>query len=75
MSDDVAIRQATKWYQTHLKAALSGQSAYKQTKPREPRMPLSVILLTDDAENLRKAKADGLTAYSGQPRLFSAFGL
>lgn len=65
-----AIRQATKWYTAHLKEALTGQSAYKHKKPQEPRMPLSVIMLTDDADNLRKAKADGMNAVNGLSLLF-----
>lgn len=49
----LAIRAAVKWYATHVKQiADKGKS-------------LEIVLLTDDAENIQRAKQDGLLAYSG----------
>ena len=48
--NDRAIRISTKWYNDHLTASL--------------RDPPKVILLTNDRENLEKARADGLAAYT-----------
>ncbi|CAG8501894.1 15486_t:CDS:10 [Rhizophagus irregularis] len=50
--NDRAIRAAVKWYATHVKQiADKGKS-------------LEIVLLTDDAENIQRAKQDGLLAYS-----------
>jgi exosome complex exonuclease DIS3/RRP44 len=52
--NDRAIRKATQWYQNHLsKSAKESQ-----------RTKITVVLLTDDAENRRKAKEEGLLAFS-----------
>ena len=61
----LAIRQATKWYSQHLLFALQSSKPSAADKDN-PRLPLDVILITDDADNLRKAKADSLLAFSGK---------
>ena len=50
--NDRAVRQAAKWYAAHLHQATQG------TKKKCP----DVVVLTDDRENLRKAKAEGVVA-------------
>ena len=54
--NDRAVRRAVKWYSEHL------QEAIKVNKTKTP-SPL-IILLTDDKENLKKAKADKISACS-----------
>lgn len=51
--NDRAIRVATKWYDNHLTA-----------KKRQIR----AVLLTDDADNRRKALEDGLLVCSGEAK-------
>ncbi|KAK0549055.1 exosome catalytic subunit dis3 [Tilletia horrida] len=51
--NDRAIRLATSWYRSHLFPTLAACSNS---------VPLEVILLSDDAENVRKAKDSGLPA-------------
>lgn len=54
--NDRAVREAVKWYGQHL------QEAAKSRKGSS-KYPV-VVMLSDDRENLRKAKADGLQALS-----------
>lgn len=54
--NDRAVRRAVSWYGEHL------QQAVKATSPRK-QCP-AIIMLTDDKENLRKAKAEKLSACS-----------
>lgn len=49
--NDRAVRRAAKWYEEHLKQTTRGE----KTTP-------SIVVLSDDKENLRKAKEDGVTA-------------
>ncbi|KAH8599065.1 hypothetical protein B0O99DRAFT_683785 [Bisporella sp. PMI_857] len=51
--NDRAVRKATKWYGEHLRQAVG----------QEGRLP-AVVMLSDDKENLRKAKAEGIDAAS-----------
>ena len=53
--NDRAIRNATRWYQKHLEL----------TDTAEDR-PLKVVLLTNDQENMNKAKAEGIIAMTGK---------
>ena len=54
--NDRAVRQAVKWYVEHLQKAMkdSGRS----------RKPPSIVMISDDKDNLRKAKAEKLDACS-----------
>jgi exosome complex exonuclease DIS3/RRP44 len=52
--NDRAIRVATKWYKEHLTQTL------RATRTKVP----EVVLLTNDAANLEKAKKEGVTAVS-----------
>lgn len=54
--NDRAVRRAVKWYGEHLQQAV-------QTSKSRTACP-SIVMLSDDKENLRKAKADKLTACS-----------
>ncbi|XP_034253802.1 exosome complex exonuclease RRP44 [Thrips palmi] len=50
--NDRAIRVATSWYATHLSGS----------QPKAKNKHVSMVLLTDDADNCQKAKAEGLIA-------------
>lgn len=52
--NDRAIRMAATWYNKHLKKSQKDSSAED----------IHVILLTDDADNRKKAKAEGIITYS-----------
>lgn len=52
--NDRAIRKAATWYENHLK---------KSRKERKSKKVL-VVLLTDDADNRKKAADEGITAFS-----------
>lgn len=52
--NDRAIRQAVKWYVDHL------QENMKQSE--RSKKPPSIVMLTDDKDNLRKARAEHLVA-------------
>ena len=52
--NDRAIRIAAIWYQNHLK------KSFKETNKSN----VKIVFLTDDADNRRKAKEEGITAYS-----------
>ena len=54
--NDRAVRRAVKWYSEHLQEAIKAS----KTKAQCP----TIVLLTDDKENLKKAKADKISAYS-----------
>lgn len=56
--NDRAIRIATAWYGSHLAAS----------QPKSKKQHVSIVLLTDDAANCQKAKAEGLIACSGRLR-------
>jgi exosome complex exonuclease DIS3/RRP44 len=53
--NDRAVRRAVKWYAEHLEEAVS--------KRKSIRCP-SVVMLSDDRDNLRKAKLDDITGLS-----------
>jgi exosome complex exonuclease DIS3/RRP44 len=53
--NDRAVRKAVQWYSNHIKEAVAARS--KKSK----RIP-SVVMISDDRENLKKAKADGISA-------------
>lgn len=54
--NDRAIRKAVGWYQDHLQQALKSNTRSK-TVP-------AIVMLSDDKENLRKAKAENINACS-----------
>ncbi|KAI9839955.1 MAG: hypothetical protein M1819_000147 [Sarea resinae] len=54
--NDRAVRQAVKWYAEHLQQAVNTAGASKKCP--------AIVMLSDDKENLRKAKADKITACS-----------
>lgn len=54
--NDRAVRQATKWYGEHIQQAVNGSSKSKVCP--------SIVMLSDDKENLRKARAEKLSACS-----------
>ncbi len=54
--NDRAVRESVKWYMEHLQKAMT-------TAGRSRKAP-SIVMLSDDKENLRKAKADKLDACS-----------
>ena len=54
--NDRAVRRAVKWYGDHLQEAIGSSKAKKQC-------PI-IIMLSDDKDNLRKAKADNISACS-----------
>ncbi|KAF1356727.1 ribonuclease R [Delphinella strobiligena] len=53
--NDRAVRRAVKWYSEHLQ-----QAAAKRKSVRCP----AVVMISDDRDNLRKAKADNISALS-----------
>lgn len=55
--NDRAVRRAVKWYSSHLARAV------KAAGGRPKKIP-AVVMLSDDKENLRKAKEDGIEACS-----------
>ncbi|KAF2199050.1 RNB-domain-containing protein [Delitschia confertaspora ATCC 74209] len=55
--NDRAVRKAVQWYNQHIQEAVTARS--KKSK----RVP-SVVMISDDRDNLRKAKADGIPASS-----------
>lgn len=54
--NDRAVRQAAKWYGEHIQRAVNGSSKSKVCP--------SIVMLSDDKENLRKARAEKLSACS-----------
>ncbi|KAL6717960.1 exosome catalytic subunit dis3 [Lecanora helva] len=54
--NDRAVRRAVKWYGEHLQQALKSSKRGRQ-RP-------AIVMLSDDKENLRKAKAENLSACS-----------
>jgi exosome complex exonuclease DIS3/RRP44 len=53
--NDRAVRQAVQWYNQHITAAITSRNK-KQT-----RIP-SVVMITEDRDNLRKARAESTPA-------------
>ncbi|OAL50650.1 RNB-domain-containing protein [Pyrenochaeta sp. DS3sAY3a] len=51
--NDRAVRQAVQWYNHHITAAVAARSKKQQRVP-------AVVMITDDRDNLRKAKADNV---------------
>ena len=54
--NDRAVRQAVKWYGEHLQQAVKSGGKHKQCP--------TILMLSDDKENLRKAKAENIAACS-----------
>lgn len=54
--NDRAVRKAVQWYSSHLEEEVQGRK-------KSARCP-SVVMISDDRDNLRKAKADGIPALS-----------
>lgn len=52
--NDRAIRKAALWYQNHINKSLKESNKQK----------IEIVFLTDDAENRRKAKEEGIITYS-----------
>jgi exosome complex exonuclease DIS3/RRP44 len=55
--NDRAVRRAVKWYDEHLLQAVNNAGGRKERVP-------TVVMLSDDKENLRKARKDGVEACS-----------
>ncbi|TAQ84181.1 hypothetical protein B7494_g7497 [Chlorociboria aeruginascens] len=55
--NDRAVRRAVKWYDEHLAQAVKSSGAGSKKTP-------AVVMLSDDKENLRKAKRDGIASCS-----------
>jgi exosome complex exonuclease DIS3/RRP44 len=55
--NDRAVRKAVEWYNHHITQAVTARS---KTQRRIP----TVIMITDDRDNLRKAKAESVPAVS-----------
>jgi exosome complex exonuclease DIS3/RRP44 len=55
--NDRAVRKAVQWYQDHITKAVKAARGDLKKVP-------AVVMLTDDKENLRKAKEDGINAIS-----------
>ena len=53
--NDRAVRRAGKWYGEHLSQAVKAAGGSKKSVP-------AVVMLSDDKENLKKAKRDGVAA-------------
>ncbi|KAF2472279.1 RNB-domain-containing protein [Lindgomyces ingoldianus] len=53
--NDRAVRKAVQWYNQHIAEAQAARSKKSQRIP-------SVVMISDDRDNLRKAKADGIPA-------------
>lgn len=66
----LAIRQAIAWYNAHLAQSASPSSSAvvaprTKQQQQQQQVPPQVVLISDDADNLAKAKKAGLEAYSG----------
>ncbi|KAI9730497.1 MAG: exosome catalytic subunit dis3 [Cirrosporium novae-zelandiae] len=57
--NDRAVRVATRWYKDHLAQAIKSSSGVHKNSRKNP----AIVMLSDDQENLRKAKKEGLVAY------------
>jgi len=55
--NDRAVRKAVQWYNSHIAAAVTARS---KSQTRVP----SVVMITDDRDNLRKAKSENIPALS-----------
>lgn len=55
--NDRAVRTVAKWYSEHLRAAAAKKGKKEKSLP-------AIVVITDDKENLRKAKDEGVTALS-----------
>lgn len=55
--NDRAVRRAVKWYDEHLVQAVKATGGNKKKVP-------AVVMLSDDKDNLRKSKRDGIEACS-----------
>jgi exosome complex exonuclease DIS3/RRP44 len=55
--NDRAVRRAVKWYSEHLTKAVKAAGGRSKSTP-------AVVMLSDDKENLRKAKGDNIAASS-----------
>lgn len=53
--NDRAVRKAVQWYNQHITEAVSARSKSQKRIP-------TVVMITDDRENLRKAKAEKIPA-------------
>ena len=58
--NDRAVRKAVEWYNQHIAQAVKARS---KTQTRIP----SVVMITDDRDNLRKARADEIPALTRKP--------
>ncbi|KAJ9196158.1 hypothetical protein DTO164E3_6455 [Paecilomyces variotii] len=53
--NDRAVRTVAKWYSEHLREAVTKKGKKEKSIP-------AIVVITDDKENLRKAKEEGVTA-------------
>lgn len=63
--NDRAVRKACAWYKSHLEEAVAG------SKTRLP----EIVMLTDDKDNLAKARAEGIACCNSWCTLFAPRGL
>jgi exosome complex exonuclease DIS3/RRP44 len=57
--NDRAVRKAVQWYNQHLVEAVAAKSKLAKRVP-------SVVMITDDRDNLRKAKAEDIPGLTRQ---------
>ena len=62
--NDRAIREATLWYESHLKKVQDSS----ETK-------IQVVLLTNDRDNMEKARQLGLKAFTGENCIEEVLGM
>lgn len=64
--NDRAIRKTVQFYNDHLqkKSKTKSVSVKFELQKTMTNFAVPVVLITDDAENARKARADGLLAYN-----------
>ncbi|KAF2706831.1 RNB-domain-containing protein [Pleomassaria siparia CBS 279.74] len=55
--NDRAVRKAVQWYSQHIKDAVAARSKLSKRVP-------SVVMISDDRDNLRKARLEGIAAHT-----------
>jgi exosome complex exonuclease DIS3/RRP44 len=57
--NDRAVRKAVQWYSQHITDAVAARSKLSKRIP-------SVVMISDDKDNLRKARLEGISAHTCQ---------
>lgn len=65
--NDRAVRKAVQWYNHHITAAVTARSK------KQSRIP-TVVMITDDRDNLRKAKAESIPGKTRKSFLYTRCG-